>query len=232
MQTILTVANHKTIKGRILGYETFGIHFAPANLSGYEVCKSRTKGCTSGCLNMAGMGRMVQKQRIQKTISFFEDKEGFLSQLILKEIPAAIKTAAKKGLTAVFRLNLTSDIQWENILFNGKTIFQHFPDVQFYDYTKIYSRLGLNIPNYHLTFSRGETVVSQTRSFAALANGHNSAFVFNTKKDEALPKEYNGFEVVDGDSHDLRFLDKKGVIVGLRAKGPAKKDNSGFVIKL
>lgn len=232
MQKLLTVANYKTLKGRSFGFETFGIHFAPANLSGYEVCQKRTKGCTASCLNMAGMGPMVQSQRIEKTKSFFESREEFLSQLV-KEIASAIKTATKKNLEAVFRLNLTSDIEWENVLIDGKNLFDTFPLVQFYDYTKKFDRLSLTIPNYHLTFSRAESKLSQTQAFAALAKGFNSAFVFNTKKDDVLPTEHAGFKVIDGDQNDLRFLDPKGgVIVGLRAKGPAKKDNSGFVVKL
>lgn len=232
MQKLLTVANYKTLKGRSFGFETFGIHFAPANLSGYEVCQKRTKGCTASCLNMAGMGPMVQSQRIEKTKSFFENREEFLSQLV-KEIASAIKTAAKKNLEAVFRLNLTSDVEWENVLIDGKNLFDTFPLVQFYDYTKKFDRLSLTIPNYHLTFSRAESKLSQTQAFAALAKGFNSAFVFNTKKDDVLPTEHAGFKVIDGDQNDLRFLDPKGgVIVGLRAKGPAKKDNSGFVVKL
>jgi hypothetical protein len=35
---------------------------------------------------------------------------------------------------------------------------------------------------------------------------------------------------VDGDKDDLRFLDPQGVIVGLKAKGDAKHDDTGFVI--
>jgi hypothetical protein len=229
MQKILTVANYKTLKGRSFGYETFGIHFAPANISGYEVCQGRSKGCTDSCLNLAGMGVMVQPQRIEKTKSFFEEQALFMDNLI-KEIETGIKSAAKKSLQAVFRLNLTSDIRWEDIIHKGKNIFQHFSGVQFYDYIKLFDRLDLTISNYHLTFSRAETKVSQVKSFAALAKGNNSAFVFSTKKDQPLPTEHEGFKVIDGDENDLRFLDPKNAIVGLRAKGPAKKDNSGFVI--
>jgi len=231
MQKILTVANYKTLKGRSFGYETFGIHFAPADISGYEVCQGRSKGCTDSCLNLAGMGVMVQPQRIEKTKSFFEQQSLFMDNLI-KEIETGIKSAAKKSLQAVFRLNLTSDVRWEDIIHKGKNIFQHFPSVQFYDYTKLFDRLDLTIPNYHLTFSRAETKVSQVKSFAALAKGNNSAFVFSTKKDQPLPTEHAGFKVIDGDENDLRFLDPKNTIVGLRAKGPAKKDVSGFVIHI
>ena len=175
------------------------------------------------------MGVMVQPQRIEKTKSFFEQQSLFMDNL-MKEIETGIKSAAKKSLQAVFRLNLTSDVRWENIIHKGKNIFQHFSGVQFYDYTKLFDRLDLTIPNYHLTFSRAETKVSQVKAFAALAKGNNSAFVFSTKKDQPLPTEHEGFKVIDGDENDLRFLDPKNTIVGLRAKGPAKKDNSGFVI--
>ena len=233
-QTILTVANYKTLKGRVVGFETFGIHFAPANLSGYEVCHKRTKGCTLSCLNGAGMGAFstTQTARKEKTKTFFEDRENFLDQLINHEIPNAIKKAEKKGLTAVFRLNLTSDVEWENVKFQGETIFEHFPNVQWSDYTKNLDRLALQIPNYHLTFSRAETKWSQIQAEIALKKGFNVAFVFNTKKDQPLPKQYNGFKVIDGDENDLRFKDEKGVIVGLRAKGPAKKDKTGFVVNV
>lgn len=237
MQKILTVANYKTLKGRSFGYETFGIHFAPASLSGYEVCQGRSKGCTQSCLNLAGMGVMVQPQRIEKTKAFFEQQSLFMDNL-MKEIEAGIKAAAKKSLQAVFRLNLTSDVRWEDIFHKGKNIFQHFPSVQFYDYTKLFDRVhdratdnsGMKIPNYHLTFSRSETQRNQLLCDSALNEGVNVAAVFSTKKGFDLPTEYKGVKIIDGDENDLRFLDPKKCFVGLRAKGPAKKDVSGFVI--
>ena len=231
-QTILTVANYKTLKGRSVGFETFGIHLAPANLSGYEVCRYRSRGCTASCLNTAGMGAFstVQESRKEKTKRLFEQQELFMSQLIDVEIPNAIKRCLKKGLTPAFRLNLTSDVEWEKIQYLGRNVFEHFPNVMFYDYTKNIDRLALNIPNYHLTFSRAETKWSQVNSFVALSHGFNSAFVFNVKKGQPLPEKHEGFPVIDGDAHDLRFLDPKGVIVGLRAKGQAKKDQTGFVV--
>jgi hypothetical protein len=129
------------------------------------------------------------------------------------------------------RLNLTSDILFEKVkLANGKNIFEQYPHVQFYDYTKHYKRMFLNIPNYHLTFSRSENVVNQLQASYLLTQGKNVAAVFSTKKGNELPASYKGIEIIDGDENDLRFLYKKGVYVGLRAKGPAKKDKSGFVI--
>lgn len=231
MQAILTTKNNKTLKSLSLGYLTFGIHFAHSDLSGIDVCPDASEGCKLACLDFAGMGQMgnVKEARIEKTKIFFSDVPLFMLRLHT-EIEKAIAYANKKGLSACFRLNLTSDVKWERITFQGQTIFEHFPRVQFYDYTKSFSRLKLNIPNYHLTFSRSESGTNHVHCALALQAGHNVAVVFSTKKGFELPSEYNGKEVIDGDKHDLRFIDKRGVIVGLRAKGPARQDQSGFVI--
>ena len=237
--TLLTSGNQKILKGEKLGYITKGIHLAPANLSGYEVCQWRSKGCTASCLNTAGRGQMnsIQVSRINKTKLFFERKSEFLSKLA-KEISSSIKSAVKKEMKAVFRLNLTSDLMWEDIqLFKGTNLFQHFPETQFYDYTKSFKRMAsfLDKPfikgeakfpsNYHLTFSRSEN--NDKKCEMVLAMGGNVAVVFRNQ----LPKTWKGFEVVNGDDTDLRFLDKKGVVVGLIEKGMAKKDETGFVVE-
>ena len=233
MQAILTTQNDKTLKSLSLGYLTFGIHFAHSDLSGIDVCPDASEGCKLACLDFAGRGQMgnVKEARIEKTKTFFSDIPIFMLRLH-KEIEKAISYANKKQLQACFRLNLTSDVKWEKIKYLGKTIFEHFPSVQFYDYTKSFARLKLNIPNYHLTFSRSESQTNHVHCALALQAGHNVAAVFSTKKGFELPSEYNGKEVIDGDKHDLRFIDKRGVIVGLRAKGPAKNDQSGFVIHI
>ena len=232
--TILTQGNAKIVKGEELGYVTKGIHFAPANLSGNEVCQWRSKGCTASCLNTAGRGRMnsIQQSRIAKTKLFFEKQIEFLHKLS-KEISNSIKTSTKKGMKSVFRLNLTSDIAWESVFFNEEqpqTIFDKFPSIQFYDYTKSFKRmaqyLGKNkeFPkNYHLTFSRSET--NDKLCEMVLQMGGNVAVVFRNE----LPATWSGYEVVNGDENDLRFLDKQGVVVGLIEKGMAKKDLTGFV---
>jgi len=229
-QTLLTAGNAKIVKGEKLGYVTKGIHLAPANLSGYEVCQWRSKGCTFACLNTAGRGQMerTQDSRIAKTKLFFEQRFDFLAKLS-KEIVSTIKSASKKGMMAVFRPNLTSDIVWEDIVNeDGVTIFEKHGKTQFYDYTKSFGRMAkfLNgeLPsNYHLTFSRSEhnwSLVSMV-----LEMGGNVAVVFRGQ----LPKTWKGYEVVNGDENDLRFLDKQGVVVGLIEKGLAKKDETGFV---
>ena len=230
--TLLTAGNAKIVKGESLGFMTKGIHLAPANLSGYEACQWRSKGCTMSCLNTAGRGQMnsVQDSRIAKTRLFFEEQFDFLAKLT-KEITSTIKSAIKKEMEAVFRLNLTSDITWESVFFDEerpKNIFDKFPETQFYDYTKSFQRMAQFLngefpSNYHLTFSRSEN--NQKLVEMVLEMGGNVAVVFRNQ----LPKTWNGIEVVNGDETDLRFLDKQGVVVGLIEKGMAKKDETGFV---
>ena len=225
---LLNSGNSKTIKGEKIGFRTFGIHLAPSKLSGHNVCLWASKGCAMACLNTAGRGAMsnVQKARINKTKFFFQDKGGFMEQLV-KEIAAAIKSAAKAGLAPCFRLNLTSDIPWEGVRYEGKNIFEHFPNHQFYDYSKGKTRFVKNkVSNYHLTYSRSEeTELEEIKEL--VSKDYNVAVVFRGK----LPKTWEGMQVVDGDDTDLRFLDPKGVIVGLVEKGLAKKDQTGFVVE-
>ncbi len=228
---ILTTSNTKIKKGETSGFKTAGIHLAPAKLSGYNTCIAASHGCAAACLNTAGMGSFsnVQASRIAKTKAFFEDRNAFMVSLI-KEIKAMIKKCAKLNLTPAFRLNLTSDIAWESIKHDGMNIMEMFPEVQFYDYTKIPKRMLMftrgELPkNYHLTFSRSEN--NQTHVDIVMACGGNVAVVFRG----ALPNTYKGKKVIDGDINDLRFLDPKGVVVGLVEKGRAKKDASGFVVE-
>jgi len=232
--TLLTQGNAKIVKGEELGYITKGIHFAPANLSGNEVCQWRSKGCTASCLNTAGRGQMqrTQDSRIAKTKLFFDKQIEFLHKLS-KEISNSIKASAKKGMKSVFRLNLTSDIAWESVFFDEEqpqTIFDKFPSTQFYDYTKSFKRMAQYLgkhkefpSNYHLTFSRSET--NDNLAEMVLEMGGNVAVVFRNE----LPATWKGYQVVNGDENDLRFLDKQGVVVGLIEKGMAKKDLTGFV---
>ena len=118
---LLSTANPKIQKGARLGYLSFILHLAPADVSGREVCPKRTEGCTRACLNTAGRGGMfrrgettnvIQEARKRKTRYFFEDREAFLKDLEA-DIKKGIRQAAKLGLTPVFRLNGTSDLSWE-----------------------------------------------------------------------------------------------------------------------
>jgi len=235
MFKLLSSANPKTLKSVKKGYLTFILHLAPSDLSGYDTCPKATHGCRLACLNTAGRGGMfkagevtnvIQKARIRKTRYFFEDRNSFLIDLV-SDITKAIKYAEARGFTPVFRLNGTSDISWEKYKIPGTdtNIFQLFPDYQFYDYTKVLNRKVNEIVNYHLTFSRAEN--NQGSVLKAISHGYNIAVVFKTKQ---LPSEYLGLPVINADDTDLRFLDPKGSISGLYAKGKAKKDTSGFVV--
>ena len=225
MAKLLNAGNYKTRKGEKYGWKTYGLHLAPFNLSGKNVCASASAGCSTACLNTAGRGIMhsVQDARIKKTRRFFEDRDGFLSQLY-KEITSSIKSAKRKEINSCFRLNLTSDLPWESL------VVKYFPFAQFYDYTKHLKRFvrfleGKLPTNYHLTYSRDEeTPDALVKSLCA--SGGNVAVVFR----DHLPETWLGIEVIDGDDSDLRFQDGKGKIVGLLEKGLAKKDETGFVV--
>lgn len=217
--------NAKTVKGQDKGYLTAILYLAPANVSGYEVCPKRTAGCTEACLYTAGRGAFsnVQKSRIAKTKFYFENREKFMAQLVL-EIQNFIRLANKKNLTPVVRLNGTSDIPWERVrVFSFANIMEMFPNIQFYDYTKRANRKNLPA-NYHLTFSLAENNLLDAS--VALQNKMNVSVVFRAPN---FPKVYMSRPVIDGDESDLRFLDGSQNIIGLKAKGRAKKDTTGFV---
>ena len=213
---LLTRNNHKTIKGEKLGYVTYILYMAPnkQNDHGKNLCTFASKGCAAACLYKSGFGGMythVQKGRINKANWFIEDRSSFMEQL-MHEIVLAIRKHKGKD-KVVFRLNGTSDIPYENIMVaEDKNIFQAFPMVQFYDYTKNWKRFDKPLPkNYHLTFSRSET--NDDKAMELLAAKHNIAVVF-----DKVPKRFRGYRVIDGDVNDLRFKDPKGVIVGLKYK--------------
>lgn len=234
---LLTKSNLKVMKGEKKGFQTWILHLSPYTLGGINTCPKATLGCIESCLNTAGHGGMmkigetvhnttnkVQIARKRKTQFFANDRQGFL-ELLIDDIQKAINYSTKKGFIPVFRLNGTSDISWEKYKINGKTIFEHFPNTQFYDYTKVLHRKVSMISNYHLTFSRAES--NQRDVDYALKSGMSVAMVF-----DKIPAEYNNMPVFDADDTDLRFLDPKNHIIGLKAKGKAKKDQSGFVIRL
>lgn len=209
------------------GYLTAILHLAPASLSGHQVCPWATDGCRQACLNTAGRGRFsnVQDARIRKTKLFFEQPDEFMT-LLVADIQALVRKCEREGLEPVVRLNGTSDILWERIPVGAhKNIFQMFPYIQFYDYTKAPPSKRRSEPNYSLVYSRASDA-QKPELVQALHQGAKVAVVFG----DALPAYYWGYPVVDGDKHDLRFLDPAGSIIGLSAKGLAKKDTSGFVV--
>lgn len=223
---LLSTTNYKTSKGEKLGILTGILYLAPAKISGYEVCPMRSAGCTAACLYTAGMGAFsnVQQARIKKTKMFFEQREEFF-KLLHKDIKSLIAKAKKENLVPAVRLNGTSDINWVRF-----KIFEQYPEVQFYDYTKMLNHLTKDVANYHITFSKNES--NDVDCKIALERGYNVAVVFNTKKGVSLPPFWNDYPVYDGDDTDVRFYDPDNHVIGLRAKGMAKKDNSGFVINV
>ena len=217
--------NAKTVKGQKKGYKTAILYLAPSTQSGFQVCPMASNGCKKACLYKAGHGAFsnVQQGRINKTRWFMQDRQSFLIQL-KKEISNHIKNCDKKGYIPCVRLNGTSDISWENY-----DIIQAFPNVQFYDYTKIYKRAlkyvnGQYPSNYHITYSLNED--NKKEAFEILKLRGNISAVFR----KYLPKTYQGYTVINADETDLRFTDDINIIAGLVAKGPAKKDYSGFVL--
>jgi hypothetical protein len=237
--TLLTRNNHKTIKGEKMGYITYIMYLSPFtdNSKGINLCSHASVGCSSACLFKSGMGGMyarVQGGRRNKTEWYLANRTTFMAKLVV-EINAAIKRHKDKA-TLAFRLNGTSDIPFEKIkVSEGKNIFELFPDVQFYDYTKNPIRFYNELPsNYHLTFSRSET--NHDVAMDILSMGYNVAMVFSK-----VPETFEGYTVINGDESDLRFKDAKGVIVGLKYKVNTGKgselDNafakvSGFVLSV
>jgi hypothetical protein len=245
-------SNAKTVKGQARGYMTAVLYLAPYKAAGLNVCPmAELAGCVAGCLNTAGRGGIaagsatfetgagllpdngIQRARIAKTRFFAERREEFMAQLC-KEVAAFIRKAVRRGLTPVVRLNGTSDIRWESIpVCPGKVTYPHifaaFASVQFYDYTKISNRRVADIPNYSLSYSYSSRPEYLPHVDKAQAAGLNIVVVFRTAR---LPETFRGLPVINGDETDLRFTDPRGVVVGLKAKGHARKDTSGFVVDI
>jgi hypothetical protein len=221
-QLLSIESDAKTTKGSKNGYLTGVLYLAPSNISGINTCPAASKGCSSACLFEAGRGVMwpVFKARVIKTIAYYADKKRF--EAAINESIRKLKVKAhNKGMTPIVRLNGTSDIMWDKV----STIIQDNSDVQFYDYTKITARFNMKLPNnYDLTYSLHET--NKDAIMRIVQGGGRVAVVFRHE----LPDSYWNVGVVNGDDTDLRFLDPTNCIVGLKAKGPAKNDQSGFVL--
>lgn len=225
-------ADSKTTKGTKQGFNTAIIYMIPDN----EICPaSKLASCQDGCLVSAGRGKFnnVKRARLNKTKLYKTDKGLFISGLI-SSITRLVK---KHGNSLVIRLNGTSDIDYENIGFNYqgveyKNIMVMFPEIQFYDYTKRVNRLFKQLPeNYDLTLSySGARHSYAIKCLDALRIGHRIAVVFDDLN-QAVKNGWMTEKVINGDDTDLRFLDGKGAVIGLQAKGLAKKDKTGFVVQ-
>lgn len=233
--------NAKTIKGDGSEYLTAILYMTPYKVMVdgklFNSCSmAAIAQCIEACLYTAGRGAMsnVQTARQRKAEWFYRDKASFMQQLV-EDIRKFEAYCVKRGIKPVVRLNGTTDIRWELIKVKHKTdnfeadltIFQIFPNVQFYDYTKIANRKVSGIRNYHLTWSySGANADYAAKLDTALAQGMSVAVVF---RDVYTKDTWRGVPVIDGDKDDLRFTDPQSHIVKLYAKGKAKKDTTGFV---
>ncbi len=234
MKLLSVSADAKTVKGEKKGYLSGILYLSPATESGLlhrngapiNTCPMATDGCKAACLYTAGRAAifpMVNEARRRKTAELFGNPEAFKAQL-RKDIAALVRKAARKGMVPCVRLNGTSDLPKLAL-----EMAAEFPDIQFYDYSKIPRTWSRMTANYHLTFSLSES--NEKDAIETLQHGQNVAVVFKTPKSKPLPDTWQGFPVINGDLSDLRFLDahRTGLVIGLYAKGRAKKDKSGFV---
>ena len=248
-KNLLSTQNSKTVKGEKFGYTTYIMYLAPhkQNSKGINLCAKASKGCAEACLFKSGAARFdqVQQGKMNKTEYFLGDMKGFMNQLYdeittivakHKEVEGDKKLSFNGSVLRhknfAIRLNGTSDFPFENLkVKDGKNIFELFPDVQFYDYTKLDKRFNkVQSRNYHLTFSRSED--NHTETVDLLNRGYNVAVVFGVKSEDDLPNEYLGYKVVNGDESDLRFLDEANVIVGLKYKLMTGKGTAGMNKKM
>ena len=228
--------NAKTIKGDGDEYLTAILYMTPYKVMVdgklFNSCSmAAMASCIEGCLYTAGRGAFnnVQTARQRKAEWFYRDRDSFMAQLVI-DVAKFANYCRKRDIQPCIRLNGTTDIRWELILTDGKNIFERFPDVQWYDYTKIPNRKVSHLANYHLTWSYSAANPKYEQYFdEVIRNGMSVAVVF--RKPINL-NTWRGYKVVDGDKDDLRFLDPKQSIVALYAKGKAKKDQSGFVVDI
>lgn len=237
-------ADSKTVKGMAMGFLTGILYLAPGQLAGVgNVCPHASKGCLSSCLftaGRAGIFKAINESRINRTRFFYYERAAFVAQL-KGEIAAVVRKASREGLRPVVRLNGTSDLPWEKLC---PELFAEFPDVKFYDYTKNVRRAssyaaGEFPKNYSLTFSLSES--NRDEAEKAIKAGVNVAVVYDgptvRNKPLALNNGMNPRPWFSADESDLRFLDPvgkdgRGRFGILKAKGKAKKDETGFVVRM
>jgi hypothetical protein len=196
-------------------FSIYSLFLAPADSSGHEMCLWRSQDCTDICLNCSGKGALasVQQARIRKTQRLIETPHDFFWSMLCEMAKAEIKSF-DNGKIPVMRLNGTSDLPWDYI---AAPLFKHFERVRFYDYTKSYARAWSQDSNWDNTLSYSGHNWPNCKS--VLDNGRaRVAVVFDVPRGKPLPDTWRGYTVIDGDKDDLRFLDPRGVIVGLRYK--------------
>lgn len=256
-ERFFSVDSPKAIKANKYGYLNAINYMAPARSGGVgNLCSHASEACMALCLGWeSGQASMVSRatgtnnvrdSRIRKAGYFMRERADYMREMLL-HIARNVRRARRRRLKLAVRPNGSTDIKYEGLYIDvddafaaelsriagakvrpGRhTIFSAFPRTQFLDYTKNPTRFDRPLPrNYHLTFSRSES--NERIALEMLARGHNVAVVFAGE----LPAEWHGFPVIDGDAHDLRFLDPRNCVIGLSPKGrKAKRDSSGFVVR-
>ncbi len=236
---LLGTSSAKTVKGESLSYLTGILYLSPSTLSGVGNVCPWAGTCKEACLNSAGRGAFnsVQAARVKKTRFFFTNRDAFMETLY-EDCKALIAKAKRLSMLPCIRLNGTSDLAFHRLIVpsQGKTLMECFTNVPFYDYTKSVKKAldnakGIHPSNYHVTFSR-DSASNESECEQVLRAGGNVSVVFR----DSLPPTYFHRPVLNGDTTDLRFLDRRaragrsGFVVGLKAKGKAKRDRSGFVV--
>jgi hypothetical protein len=233
---IFSIDNPKAIKAQAYGWLNAIHYMAPHKLAGVgNLCGDASPGCIEICLGQHSGAAIyyptVIQSRIAKARRFMKERKAYMRDMH-KAIVSAMRQAEKAKLALCARPNGSTDIPFEGIRDeSGATLMESFPMVQFTDYTKSFKRamahaLGKFPANYHLTFSHSEK--NEAQCVEILRAGGNVAVVFAN----ARPAMWNGFPTIDGDAHDLRHLDGRGVVVALTPKGhKAKRDTSGFVVR-
>jgi hypothetical protein len=226
---VFNTSNEKISKSQKHGVLIAAQYLAPARLSGFNVCAASTAACRALCLNTAGNPAYAPQKaraRLARTLALYANRAGYV-KAVAAEIERLERKAKRESLRLAIRLNGTSDIAWHRI---APQLFEQFKHLQFYDYTKVKKRLFEKLPsNYHLTYSYAENDTPDDAR-AIIATRHNVAIVFAITPKTPMIKAWHGMSVIDGDTTDYRPRDKRGAIVGLRAKGAARKhDKWGFV---
>lgn len=227
------------------GYETYCLYLAPSTMARDKDHKyinlcPKSAMCKDACLNGSGRNRgdiikngvkfsKINQARVKKTHLFYDNRELFM-ELLIHEIEKYQKHAKNNNMGFAIRLNGTSDLSPLLFKHNGKNILELFPNVQFYDYTKVYNRIKLSeqYPNYDITFSYDGTNWLECQDY--LNKGGKVAIVFDTTDEngkQILPTTYMGYKVIDANETDTRFLDEGGCIMGLHYHRTANDYVSG-----
>lgn len=219
---LITRESTKTVKGEKYG-AIFGIlYLAPHDSGGFgvDLCPWSTPECRALCLQSSGRMRFNQSAtaRRARTEFFLFHRDAFLARLDA-EISTLVRNATERNLAPMLRLNGTSDLPWELIC---PDLMLRWKDVVWYDYTKSYRRMekyldGRLPDNYYLTFSFDGH--NRYRCREVLGRGGTVAVVFHSN----LPARWMGYPVLNGDESDIRPWDSPGHVVGLTAKGAARK---------